>query len=238
MIKNKHLKAASYSGIKHWWWKVLCILLLFYTVAMGFKIEIPKLPILEQSIRNLFFHVPMWFSMIVLMLSSTIYGLKYLASEDIANDVKSSNLAVVGFSMGLMGLLTGMIWAKVTWGAWWVFEEVKLNAAAAGVLTYAAYFILRGSLEDDDKKARFSAVYNVFAFVMFFVFIMVVPRLDVNSLHPGNGGNPGFNAYDLDNHLRAVFYPAILGFILLGLWISQLFTRLEMLKRKKSGLDD
>ncbi|MBK7139391.1 MAG: cytochrome c biogenesis protein CcsA [Bacteroidetes bacterium] len=232
------MKKDRFSGVGHWWWKLLCVLLLFYTFVYGFLIAIPELPILEQSIRNLFFHVPMWFTMIALMLSSTIFGIYYLVKEDIVYDVKSYNIAVVGFVFGLMGLATGMVWAKVTWGAWWVFQEVKLNAAGAGVLIYAAYFILRGSLEEEEKRARFSAVYNVFAFVLFYVFIMVIPRLDVNSLHPGNGGNPGFNSYDLDNNLRKLFYPAVIGFILLGGWISQLFIRIELIKRKKIGLDD
>jgi heme exporter protein C len=232
------LKKDRFSGIGHWWWKLISVFLIFYTFIYGFLISIPELPILEQSIRNLFFHVPMWFTMIALMLSSTIFGIFYLVKEDIVYDVKSYNIAVVGFVFGLMGLATGMVWAKVTWGAWWVFQEVKLNAAGAGVLIYAAYFILRGSLEEEEKRARFSAVYNVFAFVMFFVFIMVIPRLDVNSLHPGNGGNPGFNSYDLDNNLRMLFYPAVIGFILLGGWVSQLFIRIELIKRKKIGLDD
>ena len=228
------MKKDRFSGVGHWWWKLLCVLLLFYTFVYGFLIAIPELPILEQSIRNLFFHVPMWFTMIALMLSSTIFGIYYLVKEDIVYDVKSYNIAVVGFVFGLMGLATGMVWAKVTWGV----QEVKLNAAGAGVLIYAAYFILRGSLEEEEKRARFSAVYNVFAFVLFYVFIMVIPRLDVNSLHPGNGGNPGFNSYDLDNNLRMLFYPAVIGFILLGGWISQLFIRIELIKRKKIGLDD
>lgn len=232
------MKKDRFSGIGHWWWKLISVFLIFYTFIYGFLISIPELPILEQSIRNLFFHVPMWFTMIALMLSSTIFGIFYLVKEDIVYDVKSYNIAVVGFVFGLMGLATGMVWAKVTWGAWWVFQEVKLNAAGAGVLIYAAYFILRGSLEEEEKRARFSAVYNVFAFVMFFVFIMVIPRLDVNSLHPGNGGNPGFNSYDLDNNLRMLFYPAVIGFILLGGWVSQLFIRIELIKRKKIGLDD
>ena len=66
---------------------------------------------------------------------------------------------------------------------------------------------------------------------------MILPRL-TDSLHPGNGGNPGFNSYDLDNNLRMLFYPAVIGFILLGGWISQLFIRIELIKRKKIGLDD
>ncbi|MBX7226533.1 MAG: cytochrome c biogenesis protein [Chitinophagales bacterium] len=227
----------TFSGIKHWWWKVLCMACLLYTVVMGIYSDIPKLNILEQSIRNLFFHVPMWFGMIFMTLTSVIYGMLYLNKGQIKYDVISSQLVTVGFIFGLLGLMTGSIWARVTWGAWWSFSEVKLNASAAGVLTYAAYFILRSSFEDDEKKARFSAVYNIFAFVMFFVFIMVIPRLDVGSLHPGNGGNPGFSAYDLDNRLRIVFYPAVIGWTLMGGWITQLMIRSKFLERKKIGLE-
>ncbi len=126
-----------------------------------------------------------------------------------------------------------MVWAQVTWGAWWVFEEVKLNGAAAGLLIYAAYFILRGSFTKENMKARFSAVYNIFAFVMYMVLINVIPRITDSSLHPGNGGNPGFNAYDLDNNLRTVFYPAVIGWTLLAFWISTLKYRIEMIKHKR-----
>jgi heme exporter protein C len=51
-------------------------------------------------------------------------------------------------------------------------------------------------------------------------------------LHPGNGGNPGFNKYDLDSNMRMVFYPAVLGWILLVVWIFTLRVRLEKIKRK------
>jgi heme exporter protein C len=89
---------------------------------------------------------------------------------------------------------------------------------------YAAYFVLRNSIEDEEKKARISAVYNLFALPVFIVLIFVLPRLTA-SLHPGNGGNPGFNSYDLDSRLRLVFYPAVLGWIFIGFWIADLQIR-------------
>ena len=65
--------------------------------------------------------------------------------------------------------------------------------------------------------------------LMLIPLIFILPRL-TDSLHPGNGGNPGFNVYDMNSQLRLVFYPAVTGFIFLGLWISDL--RLKMLKLK------
>jgi heme exporter protein C len=66
---------------------------------------------------------------------------------------------------------------------------------------------------------------------MLIVFLMILPRLN-DSLHPGNGGNPGFNKYDLDSTMRMVFYPAVIGWILLGVWLMTLKIRIEKLKRK------
>lgn len=219
------------------WWKILTVVLLFYTVLYGFLVQIPELNILEESIRNLFFHVPMWFAMMILMGINLYFSIAYLAKGEKRADVIAVSAAKVGFFMGVLGILTGAVWARVTWGAWWVFAEVKLNGAAAAILVYAAYFILRNSFSDEELKARFSAVYAIFAFVMFMVLINVIPRMSDSSLHPGNGGNPGFNAYDLDSNLRTVFYPAVLGWIGLGLWLTALQVRLGLIFRKKYQLD-
>lgn len=222
--------------MKENWWKIVGSLLLIYSLVAGFWLPIPELNILEQSIRNLFFHVPMWFSMMAMMFTSLWYSTRYLTKSGVDYDLKASSYAKVGFVFGLLGISTGSVWAKVTWGAWWVFSEPKLNGTAAALLVYAAYFILRSSFDDEEKKARFSAVYNIFAFVMFIVFIMILPRL-TDSLHPGNGGNPGFNAYDLDSRLRMVFYPACIGWISIATWISTIIIRIKKIERKQLNLD-
>lgn len=212
------------------WWKWACVLLLFYTVVNGFLIEAPRLAILHESIRNLFFHVTMWFAMMAMMVASVIYGIRYLQTNKLDYDLKAEQSTVTGMIFGLLGLITGSVWAKYTWGAWWV-NDAKLNGAAATMLVYAAYIILRGSLDDDHKKARLASVYGIFAFTLMLVFIMILPRL-TDSLHPGNGGNPGFNNYDLDNNLRKVFYPAVIGWCLLAAWITEIRVRLKKLNNR------
>jgi heme exporter protein C len=213
------------------WWKWLCIALVFYSIIAGFLTPVPALPILNESIRNLYFHVTMWFAMIILMTVSLVYSIKYLNKPEIKNDIVAEMSAKVGMLFGIIGILTGMIWAKNTWGAYWV-NDAKLNGAAAALLVYSAYFILRNAIEDETKRARISSVYAIFAFTLMLVFIMVLPRM-TDTLHPGNGGNPGFSAYDLDSNMRKVFYPAIVGWTLLGVWIMELKIKIKNLERIK-----
>jgi heme exporter protein C len=98
------------------------------------------------------------------------------------------------------------------------------------MLIYFAYLLLRSSFEDEQRRARISAIYNVFAFSVFIPLIYILPRL-TDSLHPGNGGNPAFSSYDLDNAMRLVFYPAVIGWTLLGVWITTLRARLVRIRR-------
>jgi len=129
-----------------------------------------------------------------------------------------------------MGILTGMLWANFTWGQPWP-NDPKLNGAAISILIYIAYIILRNSIRDENKKARVSAVYNIFAFIMLVVFLMILPRI-TDSLHPGNGGNPAFSKYDLDSRMRLVFYPAYIGWTLLGIWLLNILFRLNTIEKK------
>ena len=128
------------------WWKWVCVVLLFYTVIGGLLVPVPRLEILHESIRNLFFHVTIWFAMIIMMSASLVYGIKYLNSNNIDFDIKAEQCAITGIFLGLIGLITGSIWAKNTWGAWWVGDP-KLNGSAATLLVYFAYFLLRGSMD-------------------------------------------------------------------------------------------
>jgi len=208
----------------------LSVGLLCYVIIAGFLIDVPALPILHETIRNLFFHVTMWFAMMIIMLSSMISSIRFLSKFRMSADVWAVESANTGMFFGTMGLLTGMLWANYTWGDWWV-NDPKLNGAAATMLIYLAYFVLRGSLDDEEKRAKISAIYNIFAFTMLVVFLVILPRM-TDSLHPGSGGNPGFSTYDIDDTMRLVFYPAIIGWTLMGVWILQIRVRTRFLQMK------
>ncbi|MBX2888862.1 MAG: ABC transporter permease [Ferruginibacter sp.] len=224
------------------WWKILSLILLLYTIVGGFLMDVPRLFILNETIRNLYFHVCMWFAMMILFIVSLVYSIKYLRTGSIQQDISASQFAAVGVLMGLLGYITGAIWANYTWvtdqgqSLAAVLKEPKLIGAAIALLIYGAYFVLRGSFTDIDKRARVSAVYNIFAFSMLFPSIWIIPRL-VGSLHPGSpgsdSGNPALNYNDIDSRLRLVFYPAIIGWTLLGVWIATLRIRLNQIADKE-----
>jgi heme exporter protein C len=212
------------------WLKVVAITLLFYLHIGGLLFDVPRLFILNETIRALYFHVPMWFGMILLFTLSLIYSIVYLARPSIEMDNKSVEFANVGLVFGILGMLTGMIWANFTWGVPWHNDPKQIYALIA-LLIYFAYFVLRSSLENEEQRARLSAVYNIFAYASMIPLIFILPRLH-SSTHPGNGGNPGFNAYDLDSNMRMVFYPAIIGWFLVGYWIASQRIRVRNLEQK------
>ncbi|MEL7002542.1 MAG: cytochrome c biogenesis protein CcsA [Bacteroidota bacterium] len=215
--------------MKKYWWKLLIIILMVYIIIGGLLFDVPRLIILNETVRVLYFHVPMWFGMIIMLTVSVVFAVRYLRNSKESDDVKSVEFANVGVFFGILGILTGMLWAQYTWGDWWS-SDPKQNASAIGLLIYFSYFVLRGSFENNEQKARIGAVYNIFAFPILIVLLFILPRLANDSLHPGNGGNPGFNAYDLDNRLRMVFYTSVIGWTLLGCWIATVRVRIKKLE--------
>jgi len=217
-------------------WKILGALLVLYSIIAGFLVVIPDLPIVHESLRNIFFHVCMWFAMIVLFAVSLVYSIKYLSAFHQENDIIAGEAVNTGLLFGILGLITGTIWAKATWGDWWV-NDVQLNGAAVTILTYLAYTVLRSSIDEPHLRAKVSAVYNIFAFVMLLVFIGILPRITDGSIHPQNNNQSPFAIGSLDNTMRLVFYPAIIGWIIIGVWIMQIRVRIKKIKEEINSIE-
>ncbi len=226
------------------WWKILCVLLLVYAIVGGLLLPIPALPALDETIRNVHYHVSMWFGMMILFSVSLFYSIMYLRTFNQVYDVYAREFATTGIILGILGYATGAIWMSYTWAdpnnpAFQSFaalaREPKLIGAAIALLIYFAYLILRDSITDIDKRAKIGAVYNIFAFAMLFPSIWIIPRI-LPSLHPGQEGNPAMNSQDLDANLRMVFYPAVIGWTLLGVWITTIKVRLKNIKNKLAAL--
>jgi len=188
----------------------------------------PYRSVIYETVRNTFFHVAIWMAMFALLIISVIYSIQFLRKKDMRYDHLSNGFTTVAIVYGLIGIATGMIWAKHTWGAYWT-TDIKLNMAAVTLIIYLAYWLLRSSINDIDSRARLAAMYNIFAFVALIPLLIIIPRL-TDSLHPGNGGNPALGGEDLDSTLRMVFYPAIIGMTLMGVWMANIYYRFQKLQ--------
>ncbi|MCS7085619.1 MAG: cytochrome c biogenesis protein CcsA, partial [Bacteroidia bacterium] len=188
--------------------------------------------------------VPMWFTMYLMTALSFFWSLRALRRQDYAADLRAKDAAEVGTLFGILGLATGIVWSRVTWGrlmrdsnpaAWWSWDP-KQTAALLAVLMFAAYFVLRNSVPDPAKRLRLAGVYNIFAVVSLFPLTFVVPRM-VDSLHPGGDeGNPLFPK-DVSAEYRIVFYPSIVGFFCLALWMWDLRSRASILRLRLTERD-
>jgi heme exporter protein C len=217
------------------WWKALAVLLIFSTLITGLLLPVPHLAILHETIRNLYFHVPMWMGMLSVFVISVVFSVMYLNTGKEEYDLASVECVNTGLLFYALGLVTGMLWAKYTWGEFWSGDP-KQNSAAIAFLLYCAYLVLRNSIDEEQKRGKISAIYNIFAFPIMVVLIFVLPRM-TDSLHPGSGGNPAFGKYDLDDRMRIAFYPAMLGWSLLAVWIATIRYRIRLIEYKRNSID-
>jgi heme exporter protein C len=114
--------------------------------------------------RILYVHVPqVWMALLALTLNFGC-SVAFLFKKSFVTDALAEASAEVGMYFGTVGILLGAIWAKPTWGVWWTWDP-RLTTAAILLVIYAGYLALRKFIEDPDKRATFSAVMGIFAFV-------------------------------------------------------------------------
>lgn len=221
------------------WFKIVAMVLLLSTIIAAYYVPVPALPMIKESIRNLYFHVCMWMVMATMQIFSVVYAVKNLYKNNLNFDAKSHAFALTATVFGLFGYATGFIWASYTWTMktnepvfdLGIFREPKLIGAGICLLVYFGYLVFRNSIIEPLQRAKLSSVYNIFAFAIMIPSIYVVPNL-YESLHPGGQGSPVFGKSDLSGTMRLVFWPAVFGYCCLAYWVSSLVFRINIIKNK------
>lgn len=209
--------------------------MLAWVVGAGLTIPVPDIPILEESARNLFYHVPMWSIMQISFFLSAVFAIVYLKTQNRKYDTISTTFVEVGFYFGCLGLFTGMIWATGTWGKPFP-KDPKTIGAALTLLAYAAYLILRTTIKDKNQVARISSVYNIFALALIVPALYVIPAR-MPGLHPGSAEDDTLAALRSQaGSFQHVFYPALIGWVLLGLWFFDVRYRIKKIIIKKNEI--
>lgn len=113
--------------------------------------------------RIFYFHVAIALTSLIAFLVGAIYGIVYLRKRKLEYDRISSASVGLGLFFSILVLVTGSIWAKASWGTWWVWEDPRLVTFVIVLLLYGAYFLLRSSAEGE-RQARYSAIFAIAAF--------------------------------------------------------------------------
>jgi len=220
------------------YYKILVFVIITGVCIAGFLVPIDFIPGLGERARNLFFHVPMSWVASVAFLMSMIFSIRFLITKNMDFDVKAHCSAEIGLLFCVLGYATGTIWARVDWGTFFKIDEPRMMSMLLLMLIYAAYLILRSSIDEPEKRARLSSVYLIIAFLTVPFFIFIMPRV-FPGLHPGSaddaqspGGGPVVKN-EMDSNMRIVFYTSAIGFVMLYFWIYNIRVRIEKLTIKK-----
>lgn len=199
-------------------------------------ISYPLILELKERIKIMVLHVPTaWISVLAYLLSM-IYSVMYLRKRDYKYDIYAYSSAQVGVMFTILATVTGMIWAKFNWGAYWNWDPRQTSIFML-LIIYFAYFGLRSSIENPETKARLSSVYLIIAFATVPFFVFVLPRIS-SGLHPGAAGEGtagpvlGGGAEMLNQNLLYTFGFSLFCFSLLFFWILNLKIRAELLNNK------
>jgi heme exporter protein C len=135
------------------------------------------------SQRIFYFHVPLALTAYACFGWGAWKALRYLRTRDERADLESYVAIHQGVIFGALTLLTGSIWARVSWGVWWSWGEDELVLFLVLFLFYCAYFMLRFSVDSGPARANMSAVYALFGVVLIPVSFLAI-RLSKQFIHP------------------------------------------------------
>lgn len=113
--------------------------------------------------RIMFFHIPSWFTAGIAIFASLGASLMYLIKKDLRWDGVAVATTEVAVAFLTIGLVTGSIWGRISWGIWWTWDA-RLTSAFVCWLLYAGYLVLRTAIDEPAQRARISAVLQIFAF--------------------------------------------------------------------------
>jgi heme exporter protein C len=203
-----------------WLWMAVTTWAAFYysPLAVGF---------LGQSSRILFFHVPMAWTAFIGFAVAAFWSARYLmGGRRQAHDQAAATAVEVGFVFCVLATVTGALWARVMWGAWWNWDPRQTSIVLV-LIFYGAYLALRGAVEDPEKRARLSAVYALLGLIVTPFFFFIVPRITF-SLHPQSVINAS-GKVEMDPRMLQVLLAAFVGYTALFFWMHNLGWRARAL---------
>jgi heme exporter protein C len=196
----------------------------------------------QGFVQKIFYlHVPLAIVALIGFVAGGVYGIRFLRSGDRVHDLRSYVAIHISLILAVGALITGSIWAKASWGHWWVWDEPTLVSFLIVFLLYACYQPLRFSIEDPERQARYAAVFAILGGAFVPLNFMAV-RAAQAFTHPRVLGTTGGS---MPGSMRLTFLVSLAGMAVLFVTLCKYeltskhasFT-LRSLKRRMAGDDD
>ncbi len=224
-------------------WKILLYILFVFVSVAGIAFPIVKNPTrwyeypfiegLEENAKIIFFHVPTSWLTVVGFFMAFYFSIKFLRKKDLADDAKAYTSAQLGMIFCILATVTGAVWAKFAWGAFWSWDPRQTSIFAL-LLIYGAYFALRSSIENEDKRASLSSVYSIISFITVPFFIFIMPRI-MKGLHPGSADDTNSGPvidFKMNSSMMLIFYISLFAFTILYFWLWKIGYKSYIFKDK------
>lgn len=192
----------------------------------------PPVQALGDAGRIIFFHVPVAIVSVAAFLLSGLLSILYLFYHGERFPMlaeKSHNSACLGMLFVILTVITGSIWARISWGSFWNWDPRETSIVVL-LLVYIAYFSLHSALGRSGSRDRITAVYLIFAMAMVPFFAFIVPRV-YPSLHPDPIINPDRQVH-LEERMKLTLLASAVSFMLLYFYMFSIMNRMSILKKK------
>ena len=179
---------------------------------------VPPAEGLGNYVRIAFFHIPTAWVAVVAFFGAAYWGARYLKTRELRYDAKSARSAILGLIFTLMATVSGAVFSKLTWGAYWNWDPRQTTIFVL-LLIYAAYVTLRMTMRDERARASSSAVYALFSFIAVPFLVFILPRMFF-SLHP----SPVLNEtgrIDMDAVMFGTLVLALIDVTLIYIWLMK-----------------
>jgi heme exporter protein C len=186
----------------------------------------------QGFVQKIFYvHVPMAIVALCGFIAGGVMAIRHLRSGDPSWDLRSYVAIHLSIILGVGVLVTGGIWARASWGKWWVWDEPVLVSFLVVFLLYCVYYPLRFSIEDPERQARYSSVFAIAAGAFVPLNFMAV-RLAETIIHPRVLSQTGGN---LPGEMRLTFLVCLLAMALLfaTLWKLELTSKHASMQLKR-----
>lgn len=179
---------------------------------------VPPAEGLGDYVRIAFFHIPTAWVAVVAFFGAAYWGARYLKTRELRYDAKSARSAILGLIFTLMATVSGAVFSKLTWGAYWNWDPRQTTIFVL-LLIYAAYVTLRMTMRDERARASSSAVYALFSFIAVPFLVFILPRMFF-SLHP----SPVLNEtgrIDMDAVMLGTLVLSLIDMTLIYIWLMK-----------------